>query len=349
MDINIVLIDDLKMNLIVFEKMLLEIQSEHKINLFSYKDSKQALEFIKKHPVDIVISDYLIPHLTGLDILKQIKFTAALKDILVLIVTSSYDKEVMSACLEFGASDFIRKPVEKFEFIPKIKNLIEIVISQKMLKDRVFLLEEVVAQATRTIKSRELEIIHRLAVATEYRDQETGRHIQRVSEYSRLLAEKIGLDKDTQELLEKASPLHDIGKIAIPDHILLKPGKFTEKERITMNNHTLYGYKILYDPRIPLLDIAAEIALYHHERWDGGGYPYGKKKEEIPIYARITTIADIFDAWTSPRKYKKAWTFENACMLLLQEKEKIFDPKVVDKFIGNKKDFFAIYERLRDN
>lgn len=348
MTVNVVILDDSRLSLKVHEQMLALMETGYQIKVNPFTDSEEALKYIKSYPVDIVLSDYMMPKITGTQILRTIKSDPVLKEIIVIIITSVTRKDLVLECLELGATDFLQKPIEKVEFLPKMRNLIELAVSKKLLKNKVLLLGDEVAKATRTIKERESEIIHRLAVAAEYRDQETGNHIHRVSEYSRLIAKKLGLDEVMQELIEKASPLHDIGKIAVPDTVLLKPDKLTEKEWITMRNHTLYGYKILYDPKIELLRMAAEIALYHHEKWDGSGYPYGKKGEEIPLPARITSIADVFDAWTSERRYKKAWTLEKAFAALEEEKGKSFDPRLIELFTREADAVRDIFIRLKD-
>lgn len=348
MKINIVLVDDSKLNVIVMSQLLDNLETGHDLNVFSFTDSKKAWNYIQHNPVDLLISDYMMPDITGLTLLKRIKDNSRLSHIMVVIVTSFSKKSFMSDCLKLGASDFIRKPVTSFDFI-KVKNLITLCVQNKMMKNQVVFLHEEVDKATKTIKKREFEIINRLAVAAEMRDNETGKHIQRVSQYSLLLSKAIDLDKKDQELIEKASPLHDVGKIAVPDTVLKKPDKLSQKEWISMRNHTLYGYKILFDPEIKLLKIAAEIALYHHERWDGNGYPYERKAKEIPLHARIVSIADVFDAWTTKRRYKEAWSLEKAFSQLEKEKETAFDPALCEAFLAHEDHVTAIYNRLKDD
>ncbi len=347
MEIHIVLLDDSKLSLKIYEQMLNLLKIPYALKIVSFTQTQDALNHIRHHVVDMVLTD-MMPDLSGIELLKTIKSHNHLKEIFLIMVTAVVKKDLVLECLELGATDFLRKPIEKLEFLPKMRNLIELVASKKLLKNKIFLLDDEITKATQTIKERESEIIHRLAVAAEYRDQETGNHIHRVAAYSKLIAKNMGLTQESQELIEKATPLHDIGKIALPDAVLLKPDKLTEKEWVIMKNHTLYGYKILHDPNIELLKVAAKAALYHHEKWDGSGYPYGKKGHEIPLSARIVAIADVFDAWTSERRYKEAWDLNRAFLGLKAEKEKSFDPQLVDFFLQDAKEVEEIFFKLRD-
>jgi putative two-component system response regulator len=221
--------------------------------------------------------------------------------------------------------------------------------SQKALADRAAWLAEKVAEATSEILDREHEMITRLSRAAEFRDPETGAHIQRMSNYSQVIADQLGLPREEQELILRAAPMHDVGKIAIPDNILLKPGKLDETEFAIMKTHAEKGYEILRGSRSSLLDIAAMIARSHHEKFDGSGYPLGLAGEAIPLYGRIVAVADVFDALTTERPYKKPWAIEDAMDFLFANAGTHFDPLCVAAFIARIKDVLAIRASYQDH
>ncbi|MEF3192265.1 MAG: HD domain-containing protein [Campylobacterales bacterium] len=220
---------------------------------------------------------------------------------------------------------------------------------QLALEDRSAWLEEEVRKATAMLREREREIIIRLSKAAEYRDPETGAHLIRMAEYSRLITKELGKDGSFCDMLLEAAPMHDIGKVGIPDAILLKPGKLDDSEFELMKRHAQIGYEILSDSPSELLKFAAEIALYHHERFDGKGYPTGLSGTDIPLAARIVAVADVFDALTSERPYKKAWPFDEAFALIERERGHHFDPACVDAFLANKDKIHLIHDTFSDH
>ena len=265
------------------------------------------------------------------------------------MVTANYDVQVRHDALEIGVNDFLNKPYDKTEFKARSKNMLDLRQYQKNL-------EEKVRKATEVIRLREQETVFCLARAAEYRDPETGAHIDRMAQYSRLIARNLGLTEELQDLLLLAAPMHDIGKVATPDAILLKPGKLTEDEFFIMKQHAEIGYKVLNtgSSNSPLLGVsallkeAAEIAYTHHEKYDGSGYPRGLKGADIPLFGRIVAVADVFDALTSERPYKKAWSIEQSSQLLRDGTGSHFDPACVSAFFTNFDEILAIKNKFAD-
>jgi two-component system response regulator RpfG len=248
------------------------------------------------------------------------------------MVTSIEDRSVRYDALEAGATDFLMKPVDHHECRARCKNMLIQHQQYKIISDRSKWLERRVAEATSEIRLRERETLLRLARAGEYRDQETGNHIIRMAKYSRIIAEQLGMSTADAEVIEMAAPMHDIGKIGIRDDILLKPGKLTAEEFEIMKTHTVIGYEILKDSPSKFLQMGGIIALGHHEKFDGTGYPHGLKGDSIPIEARIVAVADVFDALVSERPYKNAWSTQAALDYMESNSGKHFDPQVFSAF-----------------
>ncbi|RMG52545.1 MAG: HD domain-containing protein, partial [Gammaproteobacteria bacterium] len=263
-------------------------------------------------------------------------------------VTIVEDREVRCDVLKAGASDFLNRPLDVAESQARLRNLLRLREQQRQLRERADWLEEQVRRATERIAERERETLLRLARAGEYRDEETGNHILRMARYSRLIAEAMGEHPDFCDELEQAAPMHDIGKIGIPDRVLLKPGRLTETEFDIMKEHARIGHEILSGSPSSYLQLGAEIALNHHERYDGTGYPQGLTGEEIPLAARIVAVADVFDALTSRRPYKEPWSLERAFDYLRQARGTHFDPACVDAFLACEERVREIAERYRD-
>jgi putative two-component system response regulator len=238
--------------------------------------------------------------------------------------------------------------VDKLELLARVRNLLALRESQRALSDRAAWLAAEVKKSTEEIRAREREMIIRLSKAAEHRDPETGQHLLRMANYSRLIAGELGLSPDEQDLILQAAPMHDIGKVATPDAILLKPGKLTEEEFFIMKQHASIGHAILDGSECGLISTAAILALTHHEKFDGSGYPNGLKGEDIPLYGRIVAVADVFDALTSPRPYKRAWTLEEACQFLKDNSSSHFDPKCVNAFFNVWDDVLDIHQRYQD-
>lgn len=288
-----------------------------------------ALAWAVAHPADLVLADYLMPDMNGVEFIKRLRLLPGYQLVPVIMITIKQDMETRYAALDAGMTDFLTKPVDMRECLSRCRNLLTLRQQQLALEDKSRSLETLVGQATEEIHQREKETLMRLARAGEYRDTDTAKHLLRMSRYSRLLAEAFGLPEEEAELIELAAPLHDIGKIGIPDSILRKNGPLSEEETTIMRRHPIIGHDILENSPSKYLRLGGEIALAHHERYDGSGYPFGTSGQEIPLSARIVAIADVLDALTSVRPYKSAWSIESAMQYILAQSGRHFDPELV--------------------
>jgi two-component system, response regulator RpfG len=302
-----------------------------------------ALAWAATHIADLVLVDYLMPGMNGVDFVRRLRQLPGYEHVPVIMITISQDRRTRYEALDAGVTDFLTKPVDIHECLARCRNLLTLRRQQLILEDKSRLLQVMVDQATEEIRLREKETLLRLARAGEYRDFDTAKHLLRMSRYSRLLADGVGLSQDEAELIELAAPLHDIGKIGIPDNILLKKGPLTEEEKVVMRRHPQIGHDILEGSPSKYLRMGGEIALGHHERFDGSGYPFGILGKDIPLSARIVAIADVFDALTSTRPYKAAWSIEASMQYLLRESGRHFDPVLVNIMISLKSLVEKIY------
>ncbi|QWT45182.1 HD domain-containing phosphohydrolase [Azospira inquinata] len=330
--LNIVIVDDAEINLALFKALAGRIPETR---IWCFPRSGEALTWCAEGQADMVVVDYMMPAPDGLEFIRRFRAMPGMETVPLLMVTANEQREVRYQALEAGASDFLTKPVDKAEFLARLRNLCELRRSQRLLHDRAAWLAEEVAKATASLVTREQETIICLAKAAEYRDPETGAHILRMARYARLIGRHLGLDEAALELLLAAAPMHDVGKVGIPDHILLKPGRLDPDEFRIMQRHAALGHDILSQGRSPLLQAAAEIAHSHHEKFDGSGYPQGLAGEAIPLFGRITAVADVFDALTSVRPYKPAWPLEKAVALLKEGAGSHFDPRCVNAFLDD--------------
>jgi putative two-component system response regulator len=299
-------------------------------------------------PYDLILLDMEMPVMNGVDVMRQLK--GALKGAFmpVIVLTAHEGADVRLQALKEGARDYISKPFVDTEFTHRIRNHLEVRMLYNEREKQNEILEQRVSERTRELKETQTEILRRLAKAGEYRDTDTGNHVQRVAHSCRALAQAVGLDEHTQEMIYMASPLHDIGKIGIPDNILLKKGRLTDDEMAIMRKHVDYGVDLLSNHPAHVLQMACTIAQYHHEKWDGSGYPKALAGDVIPIEARIVAICDVFDALTSVRPYKIAWTVEAAVGFLNEQAGMHFDPNLVSLFVSILPEIEAIRERFRD-
>jgi two-component system response regulator RpfG len=298
----------------------------------SFADPLDALAQMQRVTPDLIISDYRMPGMDGIEFTRRVRAERRLADVPLIIVTVVEDRQIRYQALENGATDFLTRPIDPQEYRARCLNLLTLRRSQKMLADRAQWLEDQVMLATREVRTRERETLMKLAKAGEYRDQETGNHIIRMAKYARLIAEELKLTAMECDEIESAAPMHDIGKIGIPDRILLKPGRHTPEEQAIMRRHPLIGHGILTDSPSRYLQMGAVIALGHHEKFDGSGYPQGLAGADIPLPARIVAVADVFDALTSNRPYKRAWSFQEALNHIRSESGQHFDPDCVRAF-----------------
>jgi two-component system response regulator RpfG len=298
----------------------------------SFEDPQEALAQMQLITPDLIITDYRMPGMDGIEFTRRIRAERSLADVPVIIVTVVEDREVRYQALENGATDFLTRPIDPQECRARCLNLLALRRSQRVVADRAQWLEEQVMLATREVRTRERETLMKLAKAGEYRDEETGNHIIRMAKYARLIAEELKLTAMECDEIEAAAPMHDIGKIGIPDQILMKPGRHSPEEQAIMRTHPLIGHGILDESPSRYLQMGAVIALGHHEKFDGTGYPQGLAGDTIPLPARIAAVADVFDALTSNRPYKRAWSFQDALHYVRSESGKHFDPTCVRAF-----------------
>ncbi len=309
-------------------------------------DPREVKDVYLSYQPDLVLLDINMPHLNGFQVMDQLREIEKDSYLSVLVITAQHDEQTRLKALDKGAQDFLTKPFNSIEVITTIRNMVRIRLLHNEVRDQNIILEKRVKQRTLELKETRLEIIRRLGQAAEYRDNETGEHIIRMSRMCAVLAGLVGLDEKRVELLLNTSPMHDVGKIGIPDKIMLKPDKLDEDEWKIMTTHTLIGGKLLDGHDSELMVTAQLIALTHHEKWDGEGYPNGLRGEDIPIEGRIAALADSFDALTSRRPYKDPYPFELACKIIEEEQGKHFDPVLTNLFLANINEFTAIKKEL---
>ena len=317
--------------------------------------SAQALDLVDEVDPDLVMLDLHMPGVDGYAVLEQLRSRAKTANTPVLVLTADETRSARERALGLGARDFLTKPFDATEVTLRVKNLLEMKALNRELEQRVrqrtsdlWTALQAVEKSESELRRSQAETVTRLSIAAEFRDDETARHIQRMSRYCAMLARAAGLDEATGELIQVASVMHDVGKIGIPDAILLKPGPLTDAERDTMKEHALIGYQILSGSESDLLQMAARIARWHHEWFDGGGYPDGRSGTNIPLEARIAAVADVFDALTSDRVYRKAFPFTTAISMLRDGRGSQFDPVLLDLFFGQIDQVIRIQEEFED-
>lgn len=342
---KVLIIDDSEINLTLLKHLVIKLGGCEPI---LFDNPLRALEWCQAEAPDLVVVDYMMPDMDGLHFIRAFRALPARDDIPVLMITANDQKDVRYQALMGGANDFLTKPVDRTEFDARARNMLKLRQGQKFLADRALHLQVLVDAQTQRICDQEQELIYRLSRAAEFRDPETGYHIQRMAHYSLLIAQRLGLDEKAQNLLFQAAPMHDVGKIGIPDQILLKPGRLTPDEFEIMKQHARLGQELLQGSVSPVLQTGAEIALCHHEKFDGSGYPEQLAGEAIPLFGRIVAVADVFDALTSARPYKPAWSLAAARQLLEDGRGGHFDPACVDAFLASWDAALEIRSRFQD-
>jgi response regulator RpfG family c-di-GMP phosphodiesterase len=323
------LIDDNPTNLMLLKHRLIKIEG---CEVVCMESAATALEWCETNVPDIILTDYMMPEIDGLEFIRRLRMRPEMQDIPIVVVTTSDVKEIRQQALDLGASDFLTKPVDGPELMARTRNLLALRKSRLALHDRA-------AE----------ELVMRLSKAAEYRDPETGAHIERMARYSALIARRLGMNPEAVERLEMAAPMHDVGKVGIPDMILLKPDRLSEVEFSIMKQHAAYGWEILKNSSSQLVSLAAIIARSHHEKFDGSGYPAGLAGEAIPLEGRIVAVADVFDALTSTRPYKVAWPVEKAVAFLAEQRGRHFDPACVDALLGDFDEVLRIKAEFLDH
>lgn len=342
---DIVIIDDTPFNITLMEGIITAIAQTKTI---SFTNPVVGLAWCLKHEPDLIVLDYAMPEMNGVEVIQKLRAEHHLMDTPILMVTASTERQIRYDALKQGANDFINKPIDRYEFEPRVRNMLALRQAHLATRDRASLLQQEVSKAVAGIYERERETVMRLARAAEFRDPETGSHIQRMAYYSDIIARELGLDSDWRHTLLFASPMHDVGKLGIPDRILFKPATLTPEEMAIMQQHTTIGYSILNDSTSPVLQMAASIALSHHEKYDGTGYPNSLHGEDIPIEGRIVAAADVVDALASRRPYKEPWPMPKIEDYLKAHRGTHFDARCVDALLDCMPEIIAINERYND-
>jgi two-component system response regulator RpfG len=340
------IIDDEFTSRVILNKIISGIHPNITVEPFS--NPIAAMDWAKLNLPDIILVDHMMNAMSGVELIKHMRRIPHLVDVPIVFVTANEDRDVRYQALSGGATDFILKPIDPYECQTRCRNLLSMRIYQRLILERTQSLEQAIAVATQPIIEREHETLFRLAKAGEFRDADTGNSVPRMAKYSSLIAQGLGLKAEHCNLIEFAAPMHDIGKIGVQDQILTKPGKLNFSEFEMMKKHPLIGYEILQNSSSKFIRLGAEIALSHHEKFDGSGYPYGTKGDEIPLEARIVAVADVYDALTSARPYKTPWSVEQTLDYLTNNKGSHFDPDCVNAFMLQYEKVKVIQQQLPD-
>lgn len=345
-NLKVLICDDSITNVLILEKLL---ESEGYSDVAKLTDPTKVLPAMLQDSYDLLLLDIEMPKMNGFDVMQQIYESRVAKQLVpILVLTGKQGAEVRNKALESGAQDFINKPFDTTEVVLRVNNLLRVrsaYLAQIKIAEE---LEKKVVERTAELEKATSILIERMAQAGEMRDTDTGKHVMRVGQYARVLSDAVGLPPEISYLIEKAAPLHDLGKIGIPDSVLLKEGKLTVEEREVMNSHAKMGAELLSEHESMLIQMAASIALSHHERWDGNGYPEQLAGESIPVEGRIAAISDVFDALTTVRPYKDAWPIDKAVEYIKNESGQQFDPTLVELFISRIDEIIAIRKKYDD-
>ena len=320
---RILIVDDQPGNVRLLEHMLL---AEGYTDVVGLTDAREALATADDNPPDLVLLDLHMPHIDGIAVLHHFRESRPGEYLPILVLTADDTPDAKLKALDAGATDFLTKPFDHIEAVLRIRHLLDARALHVGLEERV-------AERTAELEDARLELLHRLALAAEFRDDDTHEHTQRVGRNAAALARHLGLDAEEAELIGAAAPLHDLGKIGVSDTVLLKRGPLTHDETTAMQAHAVIGARILSESRSDVLCMGEVVARSHHERWDGGGYPEGLKGEQIPLAARIVSVVDVFDALTHARPYKSPWRVDEAIAEIERQAGKAFDPAVVAAFV----------------
>ncbi|MCW8929164.1 MAG: response regulator [Gammaproteobacteria bacterium] len=327
---NILVVDDNPVNINLLEQIL---KMQGYSNIFSTTDPTSVVSLYKENIYDLILLDLNMPILDGFGVMDALSEFIQEDYLPVIVITAFNDQDTCKQSLSKGARDFITKPFDHIEVSHRIYNMLEVRVLYKQHYEQEKILQQKVKQRTLQLEQTNIDIIRRLGQASEYRDNETGMHIVRMSMACEKLTRALGYDEEFSHNMLEASPLHDLGKIGIPDEILLKNGKLDGEQWTIMKTHTTIGFELLSNNQSSIMSLAQSIALNHHEKWDGTGYPSGLKGENIPIEARIASICDVFDALTSVRPYKQPWPLEEVVDYIKANSGSHFDPQITSVFI----------------
>ncbi|MFH0918835.1 MAG: HD domain-containing phosphohydrolase [Fibrobacterota bacterium] len=348
----ILIVDDQQQNVELLEAHLVP----QGFDIIKAANGEEALEKLNGSKIDLILLDVQMPGMDGFEVTRRIRKDMAYRLLPIILVTALRETEERVKGIEAGCDDFISKPFDKMELLARVRSLLKVkAYNDLMTHFRKELESEVtkrtgeLKQAVERIKAASLDTIYRLSMASEYKDKDTGAHIQRMSRYSAAIARRMGLAESMVEAILYAAPMHDLGKLGIPDQILVKPDKLAPIEWEIMKQHTVIGAKILNGSDAEFIRLGETLARYHHEKWDGSGYPNSLKGIEIPIACRIAAIADVFDALTSKRPYKEPFSVEKALAIIMEGRGSHFDPDVVDAFFAIQDEILTIKKLYDDD
>ena len=327
---SVILVSDIPPNLQAYERCLKSLDGVHVI---SFASPVTATQRAPELDVDLLVIDVQMQDVHGLDFIDQFRRRAKNSDVPIMLLSDPEENEIRIQALRMSVDDILKKPTDPLVVAERARKLLKLRVRTRKLAEKATVLEDEVQRSTRGIRQRELETIHRLTRAAQHRAKESRNHVVRMGHYARLIAKTAGVDLHTQELIFLAAPMYDIGKVGVSDKILLKRGALTPAERESIKTHTTAGYEILRDSESKLIQLAGEIALTHHEKFDGTGYPRGLKGENIPVCGRICAIADVFDALLASRPYKGPWSLPDTIITMRRGRGAHFDPHLLDAFL----------------
>ncbi len=344
---TVFIVDDQSTSRLILENIAKTIDDNLEVKCFD--NAYDALLEAESSAPDLILTDYKMPDIDGVEFIERLRNNIKFRDIPIVIITALDDKAALYRALEAGATDFLVKPVDHHECKVRCRNLLIMQKQQLTIKNHASSLEVKIKEATQQILLREMETLSRLARAGEFKGKISGRNLIRMGKFTNIIAKGMGFNEEQREILEISSSMHDIGKIGIPDSILFKEGPLETEEFEVMKGHCRMGYEILKDSPSPYLQMGAVIALHHHEKYNGSGYPSGLKGNEISIETRISSLADVFDALITKRSYKEIWPLDKAYDYILNERGEHFDPACVDAFFAQKERINETIEYIKDN
>ncbi len=330
--LTFLVIDDQSTSRKLIGRLLIQL-TPHAI-VEDFFDAEEALDWCRENPVDLVLVDYSMPGMNGVEFTEGFRRLPQHRDVPLVMITINEDEDVRLDALEAGATDFLNKPLDHFELRARCQNLLTLRRHQQNTKERAAWLEQRVSEAIKEVEEREKDMLRRLRLANEQSTVYTPNHATRVTKIARLIGEYVGMNESDLDILDHAAPMHDIGKSAIPESILMKSGELSDGEYDRAKQHSEMGYQLLKDSPSRYLKVSAQIALHHHERYDGTGYPHGLAGEQIPLPARIVAIVDVLDALVSKRPYRDAWPLERAMQYIKDLSGQHFDPRCVDALLS---------------
>lgn len=342
---NVLIVDDIDDNIQVLANLL----KNENYDLSFAMNGEQALSILQGKSYDLVLLDVLMPGINGFETCRRIKLLPDYSEVPVIFLTAKVARESIIEGFESGGQDYVTKPFNAAELIVRVKTHLKLRAFENAQQEKIDQAVKELQTLNEELENSQKEVVFTLGAIAETRSKETGMHVKRVAEYSKLLALLSDVPVHEANIIELASPMHDLGKVGIPDYILNKPGKLTDDERQIMNTHATLGYNMLKHSKRQIMQTAAIIALEHHEKWDGSGYPKNKVGTGIHLYGRITALADVFDALCSKRCYKEAWDDQAIFDLIKFEKGKHFDPTLVELFFANLPQFLEIRDKFSDD